>query len=292
MKKLLWAKVCNQHFQVHRLQVGYPKGIFLHEHDFYEFFVIESGAVQHQINGKTVPMKKGDCWLIRPKDRHRFTFSKGQSAIITNFSFPAPYYARFMEIAPESLSFLHESSKSLTPVTLSLGNFLKLLSILLEGVTCSNSALNFYRILSTSLHLLVTEKPEKTFIPSAWPISQESRQNQLPKWLELLTKKLEQPDYFLRPVVEIQKLSGYTASRFSRMFKSYLGETPTEYLNHKRLEYAEKLLRETQRPILYIIQDCQFKNVAYFYRIFKSHFGITPGKIRRTPIKIYRGNET
>ena len=158
MKKLLWSKVCNQHFQAHRLQIGYPKGIFLHSHDFYEFFIIESGATLHQINGKVVPMKKGQGWLIEPQDQHRFTFLKGQTAIVFNFSFPARYYEQFMEIAPESLRSLQESGRAFKPIELSPDHFSKLLSLCFEGISCSNNALNFYRLFSASLNILVCEK--------------------------------------------------------------------------------------------------------------------------------------
>ena len=52
------------------------------------------------------------------------------------------------------------------------------------------------------------------------------------------------------------------------------------YVNEKRLEEAEKQLRESDKSILEIALDCGFENVTYFNRLFKRKHGIPPGKYR------------
>lgn len=65
--------------------------------------------------------------------------------------------------------------------------------------------------------------------------------------------------------------------RFTDIFKTHTGKTVVEYLNEKRIEYAKERLRQTGH-ILYASNEAGFQDVAYFYRIFKKHTGVTPGE--------------
>jgi AraC-like DNA-binding protein len=75
---------------------------------------------------------------------------------------------------------------------------------------------------------------------------------------------------------DLAERCGLSPRRFTDLFKQRTGLTLTHYLNKRRIEYAKERLRETDQ-ILYSCYESGFRDVAYFYRVFKRHTGMTPG---------------
>lgn len=67
-----------------------------------------------------------------------------------------------------------------------------------------------------------------------------------------------------------------------RIFSKHCGCTLSEYVNRKRIERAEKLLRETEMSISEIALKAGFCSDVYFRMVFKKLKGTTPVKYRRT----------
>lgn len=67
---------------------------------------------------------------------------------------------------------------------------------------------------------------------------------------------------------------------FSRFFKSISGMSFTSYLNSVRVHEAEKLLGDTDKPVIDIALECGFTNVRTFNRVFKQITGHIPSDLR------------
>lgn len=67
----------------------------------------------------------------------------------------------------------------------------------------------------------------------------------------------------------------------SRIFKAYAGENMTDYILRKRMERARKLILEDGASIRDAAELSGYSDIPYFYRVFKKHFGITPGELRK-----------
>ncbi len=67
----------------------------------------------------------------------------------------------------------------------------------------------------------------------------------------------------------------------SRVFKTYAGENITDYILRKRMEKAKELIVEQKLAIKSVAQTMGYEDIAYFYRVFKKHFGLTPGELRK-----------
>lgn len=65
---------------------------------------------------------------------------------------------------------------------------------------------------------------------------------------------------------------------FCRIFKEVMGVSAIQYLNAYRLKIAHTLLSNTDHRIGEVSTLCGFEDTAYFCRIYKRHFGTTPGK--------------
>ena len=64
-------------------------------------------------------------------------------------------------------------------------------------------------------------------------------------------------------------------SHFSRMFKTYIGMSPKQYLTQVRLRSVKRDLLMTNRSITDIALDNGFVDVNNFTRIFRKSFGLT-----------------
>ncbi len=70
------------------------------------------------------------------------------------------------------------------------------------------------------------------------------------------------------------------ASYLSMLFRQVTGMTFKEHLNHVRIEEAERLLANTNYPILEIAIACGYRDQSYFTKVFKKYTGLTPRQYR------------
>lgn len=77
------------------------------------------------------------------------------------------------------------------------------------------------------------------------------------------------------------------ASYLSKLFHKETGNTLTNYVNKKRMDYATYLLSNTTLPISVIAQHCGILDDNYFTKLFKRHYDITPTQFRESVGKHY-----
>lgn len=67
----------------------------------------------------------------------------------------------------------------------------------------------------------------------------------------------------------------------SKIFKQYNGESFSSYITKKRMEKAYELICKFDIPIKKASLLTGYKDQAHFYKMFKKHFGKTPGEIKK-----------
>ncbi|CAM4245475.1 two-component system response regulator YesN [Paenibacillus endophyticus] len=67
----------------------------------------------------------------------------------------------------------------------------------------------------------------------------------------------------------------------SKMFKQEYGRNVTDYMLHLRMVKAKEWLLDETIPIKAIAEMAGYEDITYFYRVFKKHFGIAPGEMRK-----------
>ena len=79
----------------------------------------------------------------------------------------------------------------------------------------------------------------------------------------------------------LAKMADLSVSQFERRFRLAFGASPRQYLIRIRIEYATKMLRETDQSITEISHACGFYDHAHFSRAFRRVMGTSPSDYRR-----------
>jgi AraC family L-rhamnose operon regulatory protein RhaS len=82
---------------------------------------------------------------------------------------------------------------------------------------------------------------------------------------------------FFRPIKieELAELANMSYRSYTEQFKRRTGRTVTQYLTERRVEYAKRLMLETD-DILSAAVEAGFGDLTHFYRVFKKLTGLTP----------------
>ena len=67
----------------------------------------------------------------------------------------------------------------------------------------------------------------------------------------------------------------------SAIFKKEMQKTLTDYMNERKLTLARELIVSREMTLHAVANHLGYDNYNYFCRIFKKHFGMTPGQVRK-----------
>lgn len=80
---------------------------------------------------------------------------------------------------------------------------------------------------------------------------------------------------------ELAAAVGLSGRQLERLFRNYLGRSPTRHYLDLRLERARFLLLQTSLPVMGVALACGFVSAAHFAKCFRDSFGTTPSAARR-----------
>ena len=81
-------------------------------------------------------------------------------------------------------------------------------------------------------------------------------------------------------VEEWASLMNLGRTQFYKKVKELTGQTPVQHLHRARLDYAARLLRETNSTLEEVMLRAGYHNATHFYNSFKKRFGMSPKSYR------------
>lgn len=110
------------------------------------------------------------------------------------------------------------------------------------------------------------------------------------EWPRLIQTMVDEIDECLRrhdsDALTLRALArrlGYSEYHATRKFRQIAGMPLRDYLHRRRLAFALKEVRDSDRTLLDIALDHGFSSHEAFTRAFKSLYGVTPASYRRSP---------
>ena len=113
------------------------------------------------------------------------------------------------------------------------------------------------------------------------------------EWLRNIQRIIGEIDLCIRDCnneeITLKRISdslGYSEFYVSRRFKEISGMQFRDYLRYRRLAFALKDVRDTDKSILDIALDYGFSSHEAFTRAFKEAYGIVPSEYRQKPVPV------
>jgi AraC family transcriptional regulator len=98
-----------------------------------------------------------------------------------------------------------------------------------------------------------------------------------------LERVLQYVEAHLNERISVQALAdvaGLSTYHFARAFKQSKGLTPHDYLVQHRIEYAQKLLANSDVPLSEVALAAGFFDQSHFARRFREYVGVPPSRYR------------
>ncbi|QGQ95119.1 helix-turn-helix domain-containing protein [Paenibacillus psychroresistens] len=253
----------------------------VHNHDFYEIFMITEGTVTHIVNDIRQTLFKGDLILIRPEDVHSYERYEDQDVALLNINFHSnAISSAFRYLGEDFFAERLQRIGSLPPqVRLSVEQiqyiWRKYEQIAAIPMECAAEACSVIRGL---LIYLLNEH----FFPAAIPAAKPG----MPEWLSILQLEMQKKENFSEGIPALYRLANKTPEHLSRTILKHLGKTPTIWINELRLQYSVHLLKHSTIDIVTIALDCGFNSLSHYYKSFQMTYYTTPGKFRSANQKL------
>ncbi len=93
-------------------------------------------------------------------------------------------------------------------------------------------------------------------------------------------KMIESNVYGNDPIERIATECNVSETHFRRLFKEYAQKSPIQYRIELKIEYAKRMLYESDLSVDQIAETLNFESTSYFCRLFKKKTGMTPSEYR------------
>lgn len=250
----------------------------VHWHDEFEIIYIRQGRLDVRIGEQNYVGHAGSVFLVNPRELH-FMGSDDLSVAYYTLLFPLELISfqtmddlessLFFPLRSGQLLFAHE----ITDPALLTGLYPLLDRMILVG--CEKASLPQLETRILLLSFLSRILAQDSLLIPASSNSQADMPKELLAYVrERYTEKLSLGD--------LARQFHLSEKYISRYFKEHFQITFSTYVNHLRLTCAKKLLETTDLPVTEIALRSGFPNVSYFIRTFKSSYGVSPLKYRKS----------
>jgi AraC family cel operon transcriptional repressor len=254
----------------------------LHDHDYYEFFIIIEGSIRHYINKQNTILKKGHLVFIRPSDFHSYHPNGSENCHFINIAILEKTIKELFAYLGKGIDVEYLHTSSLPPTILLTDS--ELVSIIGKFENLNMLPVFDKNRLNTELRVILVNLFSNYFI------GDKNNNNNLPDWLNMTINELNNPKNFRKGMPALKEIACKSDEHISRTFKKFLYKTPTQYINELRLNYAANQIRFTNKRIIEIAFDSGFENQSNFHKQFKSLFQYTPNEFRKLNHREYKPN--
>lgn len=239
----------------------------MHHHDMYQIEFVSGGEGTLKINNKEYPAKRGLMYAIRLRDYHSFEVS--ETLTVHRIILP-------LKCMPEKMSYGMLKSKVdiITRLDEEPAQHIENLFHMLEsrGKALLNNEIYIQEWL---INIIVTEFFERAkYKPEDVYVSDADKVEKVMLYIE---------DNFRRKltIAEVAEEFKMNPNYLNRILKEQKGVTLYAAVKSARLQYAKKLLLDTNLSIAEVCKTCGYSDSANLLRDFKKDTGVAPLKYRK-----------
>lgn len=249
----------------------------LHNHNFYEFFIITQGAAVHEINGECRLVKKGTLNFIRPNDCHRISAQPEQGCIHMNISITEEKLEKICRALEITAQALCERSKRSAILGVNDLQFFKSRAEKINMLEHNGFECDYFLYAELAVRAV-----------SALLSSEAAADMEYPEWFAAILEKIHSPSFYACTAADVYKLGNFSPPVMIDYFRKYTGKTVKQYLKDLKIAIACDFLMNSELPILELSNLLGYASLSHFNRIFKEYTGLTPAAYRKGTAAAFR----
>lgn len=266
----------------------YHEGFILreHDHDFIEINYILSGEGFHYV-GDTMERTSKGCLYLLPVGTSHILRPSGASPKEKLVVYNLCIRPEFVEMLVHWLSPYAESREALSIFTgkpgshigmvdrsMELGGIIEQLYLEFEENKLGYEASMFSLLLQLTIHIY---RQWKHMDGSGDAEAAGLRYAGMSSVLDYVNAHITEP----LTLGHLAESIGMSRRHLIRLFQQSTGMGFSEYLQHKRMELACRLLLETNEKIETIAKHTGYRDLTHFRQVFRRHIGIGPQQYRK-----------
>jgi len=259
-----WHKISDGHF-----------GNELHYHDHFEIFFSLSGNMLYTIEGRQYELDVGSMLIITPYEFHQLNEQKDGHAERIGLRFDAQLLERLSTENIDLATCFDTQSANFKNLLQLTESQKRELYYLLQGLINEQDNHKFGKALAeeailTQFFILLN----RVSIDNA-----EISQDDDPE-AQLVRQVLDYMELHYADAISLEDLEKkFFVSRYkiTQHFTRLVGYPPYKYLLQKRLQNAQRMLKNGHNP-QQVATSCGFSDYSNFYRRFKVAYGCSPSK--------------
>ena len=242
----------------------------LHNHNFYEFFILTKGTVVHEINGESFLLKKGTLYFIRPDDCHRISAQPEQSCIHMNIGITKEKLEKICAALGITLDELCERKKRSVMLSVEDLQFFKSRAERINMREHNGFECDYFFFAELAIRAV-----------SAILSSEVAGDMQCPEWFTAILEKIHSPSFYACTAADVYKLGNFSPPVMIEYFRKYTGKTVKQYLRELKIAIACDFLKNSETPLIELSNMLGYTSLSHFNRIFKQYTGRTPAAYRK-----------
>ena len=260
---------------------SYPdRRALCHWHDDMEFIKVLKGKMIYYVNGRQVLLKENDGIMVNSRQMH-YGCSVGQadcvficilihpSMLSASRALFQKYVSPVLEDRDTEFIYLDSTRSDHAEILYNLEEIYERKTETALGYELEIMGL-LYAIWKAVFCLMKTQ-----------PHSEAAAEHADVKLQRDMVSYIYQHFSERLSLADIAASGGVCRSKCCLIFKKYLSQSPTHFLNSYRLEVSSHLLKNTDKSITEIAMECGFNHLSYYSEIFLKYYGCTPRNFRK-----------
>lgn len=243
-----------------------------HFHEFIELVYVAHGQGTHYYEGHATAISPGHVLLIAQNADHAYRSSLDDPLEVVNVLCGQTLWTETRKgfaSVPTPVQWDGRGFVAPTVPVVSRWIVEEHLAVLLRELT--DRRLGYETVIKARLcELLVV-------LQRGWAETLEERASSIAECLAFVHRHAHEP----LTIDQLARMASMSRAGFTAKFREVTGTSLIVYRNAVRVERAQALLRETDAPVSTIARGVGFADPASFYRLFRTHTGISPQVYRR-----------
>lgn len=239
----------------------------LHGHDFHELLWVQNGAARHHLRSGRADLAEGDLLFIRPRDAHALQ-GRGDGALVVSITLHPDLVAAIGARHPRLAGRLFWSEDA-EPARL-FRDARQLADLNRAALRLERGARDALAAEAFLVPLVAALAEEEVALPAG-----------APGWLAAACAAAADPRVFRDGAAGFARVAGRAHPHVSRTLRRYLDQSPSDFVNARRMAFAARRLAGSTDSLAEIAADCGIPNLSHFHKLFREHHGTTPQRWRR-----------